>query len=244
MPYPPGVAYVPFTTTNVAGGNLTSITIAWTNLNAVIGDVVLLGWAWQAGMTATNPTGFTQDITSNSTTGSMTSRIFHRTVDGTESGNITFGQNVANRQSATAAVYRGLHPTSPLGGAIQVRQETVSGTTHVNPTYTTTFPDEVVCTMCCERSTTGTTGWTPPASYTERADTTTLATGSGGTVTSWADDGIITNRAAATAVTPGVWTSTNAFATANVTTYTLGLRPLLHAYPRPTLQAVKRASTY
>jgi hypothetical protein len=238
------VSYVPFTTTNVAGGNIATITIAWANLNAVVGDVVLLGWSFQNTMTPTNPTGFTQDITSNSTTGSMTSRIFHKLVDGTESGNITFTISAIGRQAGLAVTYRGLYQTSPLGGTIQARQETVSGTTHANPTYTTTFPDEVVCTMIGERSTTGTNGWTPPASYTERADTTTLATGSGGTVLSWADDGIITNRAAATAVTPGVWTSTNAFATAGVTTYTLGLRPLLNSYPRPTLQAVKRASTY
>jgi hypothetical protein len=230
---------VSFVNSAVAGGNLATITPTWPSVLA--GDTALLAWALQSTTTPTDPGAFTLDQTDNSTSGAMTSRIYHRNCDGTESGSFNLTVSVANRQSAALAAYRGCHSTSPID-AIAVRNETVSGTTHACPSVTTGFADCAVITVISERSTTGTNDWTAPSGYTGRADTTTLATGSGGSITAIADDGLAAGRPAGTVVTPPVWTSANAFATANVVTWTISLRPLLVVGKSP--QTISQYGSY
>jgi hypothetical protein len=230
---------VSFVNSAVAGANLATIAPTWPSVLA--GDTALLTWALQSTMTPTDPGAFVLDQTDNATTGAMTSRVYHRNCDGSETGSFNLTASGANRMSAALAVYRGCHLTSPID-TISVRNEGTSGTTHACPSVTTGFADCVVVTVISERSTTGTNGWTPPSGYTERADTTTLATGSGGTVTAIADDGLASGRSAGTVVTPPVWTSTNAFATANVVIWTISLRPLPVAGKNP--QTISQYGSY
>jgi hypothetical protein len=96
-----------------------------------------------------------------------------------------------------------------------------------------------------ERASSGTTNWT--TSFTERADTMTLATGTGGTICALADDGLATPRTAGVGVTPPNWVSAGAFASANVLTWSIALRPLDSSRPPSrdaARAAVRRAATW
>ena len=206
------------------GGNVTNITdVIWPTVEA--GDVAILGWLGQNTSTQT-ASEFTAIDSVDGDSGASRMSLKYRICNGSEDGGtVSLVGSAANRQCAVLAVWRGLHATSPID-TYAVRDESVSGTTHANPQVTTGFADCVIATLIGERASTGTTGWTAPSGYTERADSTTLATGTGGTICALADDGLATSRPAGTNVTPPVWTSTSGFATANILTWTVSLRPL------------------
>lgn len=227
------------------GANATSFNLTWPSVAA--GDLAILFWLMQNTGTPVNPTGFTLDQTVDGDTGASRMRFQHKVCDGTETGNLTLDAVVSNRHCAVLAVYHGTHATSPID-TWQLRDESVSGTTHASPQVTTGFPDCVIVTAVGERATTGTSNWTAPSGYNERADSTTASTGSGGTICATADDGLASGRASGSNVTPPVWTSATGFATANVLTWTVSVRPL--DQPPPWGQgagsrlAVSRASSW
>jgi hypothetical protein len=228
---------VTFVAADAGGGNVANINTAadpvtWPTVQT--GDVAFILWIMQNTVTPTIPADWTVPATNGSfdgTTGASRYRLMWHLCDGTETGNISLTNSTAggtaNRQSATLAVYRGLDNTNPIDVLAAPRQETVSGTTHACPSVTTGVANAPVITAIGERSTTGTNAWTPPSSpfNNERADSDGAATGSGGTIVAWADDGLSVTRSAGTTVTPGVWTSGNAFSSAGDVTWTMSLNP-------------------
>jgi hypothetical protein len=214
---------------NVANINTAADPVTWPTVAAK--DIALVLWIMQNTVTPTIPAGWTVPGSGSfdGTSGASRYRLMWHLCDGTESGALSLTNTgpTANRQSATLVVYRGLDNTNPIDVLASPLQEAVSGTTHQPPAVTIGVANAPVATAIGERSTTGTNGWTPPSSPfgNERADSTTAATGSGGTIVAWADDGLAVTRSAGATVTPGVWTSGNAFATANVVTWTLSLNP-------------------
>lgn len=238
---------VTFVGSDVGGGNVGTITdLVWPTVQN--DDVALVLWEMVNTVTPTIPSGWTVPTggSVDSTTGSGRYRFMWHACDGTESGalNLTNSGAVVNRQSAALVVYRGLDASNPID-QLASRLENTAGTTHASPSVTTGVTDAVVWVGCGERSTTGTNGWTPPSSpfNNERADSTTAATGSGGTVVACADDGLGVSRSSGTTVTPGVWTSTNGFSTANVVTWTVSLAPLVVATSKPP-QLVSQYGSY
>jgi hypothetical protein len=225
-----------FVSADSGGGNVADIATApdpvtWPSGGSAPqpNDIALIAWIMQNTVTPvttgwTVPTGGSNDLSS----GAGRTRIMWKVCTGSESGTISLTNTgpTANRQSAGLVILRGYDTTNPID-QIQFRAETVAGTTHANPSVTLGVADAGVVTVVAERSTTGTSGWTPPSSpfNNERADSDGAATGSGGTIVAVADDGLATSRSSGTVVTPGVWTSTNGFSTANVGTYTISLKP-------------------
>lgn len=213
---------------NVANINTAADPVVWPAVAAK--DVAFVFWIMQNTVTPVT-TGWTVPANGSfdGTSGASRYRLMWRACDGTESGNVGLTNTgpTANRQCATLVVYRGLDNTNPIDVLASPLQETVSGTTHQPPAVTIGVANAPVITAIGERSTTGTNAWTPPGSpfNNERADSDGAATGSGGTIVAWADDGLAVTRSAGTTVTPGVWTSGNAFATANVVTWTMSLNP-------------------
>lgn len=203
------------------GGNLQDLTgMSWpAGIRA--GDAGVLLWSQQNTFTYAASGGFVDVDTQ--VNGSLQVKLALRVCDGTETGAITLSSSGFNRQSAVLAIYRGLDTARPLA-SYTYRLESVSGATHACPAVTPPEADAVIVTGIGERGSTATSGWTPPAGYTERGDSGSLGRGSGGTITGIADDGLATARKGGAAATPGDWTSTNAFATAIVITWTLALR--------------------
>lgn len=209
---------VDFVGADSGGGNSTSITdLTWPSVAA--GDVALLWWVMTNTTTATNPSGFTLEQQLDGDSGSMRVRFQSKICTGAESGALTLTGDTTNRMSACLAVYRGCHPTSPVN-AFTSNDEGSSVSTHACAAVTPTVPSAVIVTAVSERATTGTTNWT--TSYTERTDSLTLATGTGGTITAIADDGLAAGRGLS-AVTPPNWVSADTFSTANVITWSVAL---------------------
>lgn len=212
------------------GGNVANINTSATKLTwpggFVAGDIALILWVMQNTATPTIPSGWNVDTSVDGTNGASRIRFMWHLCDGTESGDLSLTNSGAlvNRQSAGLAIYRGVDPDSPFDATTTIAQGT-AGTTHANPAIVTGSPDSRVGCGIIERSTTGTNAWTPPTGYSERADSTTDATGSGGTIVAMADDGLAVARKTGTSVTPPVWTSGNAFSTANTVSISFSLRP-------------------
>lgn len=222
----------------IDGGNLLSLAPAWPTVQA--GDVALLWWLMQNTSTPTAsgftlPAGGLQDGTS----GSMRMGLYWRALDGSESGTAALTGTATNRQCAGMAIYRGAHPTAPLSD-FAFLNEASAVSSHACPAVTPQHAGCAIVTAVGERASTGTSGWTAPTGYTERADTDGLASGTGGTVLAIADDGLATSRTVGVGVTPPNWVSTNSFATANVLTWSVALRPLDPAV-RPRLVAARAA---
>lgn len=224
---------VTFVSADAGGGNVANINTAtdpvvWPTVAAK--DIAFVFWIMQNTVTPVT-TGWTVPANGSfdGSSGASRYRLMWKACDGTESGNLSLTNTgpTANRQSATLVVYRGLDNTNPIDVLASPRDETVSGTTHACPSVTTGVANAPVICAIGERATTGTNAWTPPSSpfNNERADSDGAATGSGGTIVAWADDGLAVTRSAGTSVTPGVWTSGNSFATANVVTWTMSLNP-------------------
>jgi hypothetical protein len=210
------------------------------------GDVAVLFWTMINTSTATNPDSFTLNQQFDGSSGAIRMRFQHKILTGSEADALTLTGSVSNKQSAVLAVYRGAHPTSPVD-TWAVRDETVAGATHACPQVTTGYAGCAILTAVGERSSSGTSDWTAPSGYTERADSQLLSGGLAGmTICALADDGLATVRPAGTNVTPPAWTSGNAFSTANVLTWTVSVRPLDPQRP-PVLvatAAVHRAASW
>ena len=224
-PPPAGITFV----AGATGGTATDpITITWPG-GLAADDVALVFWTMQSTTVPTTPSGFTLVTNNDGGAGSIRTYIYRDVLAGSESGSLTLTCNLANRHSACLVIYRGCDPTTPVDGTPSVDTAHTTGTTHNNPAYTPTQANCVILTSIHERATNIDTAWTAPTTpttYTERADTLTLATGSGGTITAVADDGLAAGRDTS-AVTPGVWTGNHGTGTGNIVTYTLALRPLV-----------------
>lgn len=192
--------------TGSAGGNLVTLSLAWSSLTATpaAGDVAFLIWAQGSAQTVTSDlSGWTLVDSQNSTNGAMRTRIYRRVCTGSESGSISGTMNGANRQCFSVVVLRGVNTTSPVN-ASAFRHETVTNTSHVCPNVTPTVAGCMIVTMIGERSSTGSTTISTPggSGYTVRVHSGTAAAGSGGTICGIADDGFSTPHSANVAVTP------------------------------------------
>lgn len=232
-----------------AGGNVATLTgLTWPAVQA--NDVAVMWWLGINSVTWTDPGNFTLINSTDGDTGASRMRLYYRVCTGAETGDVSLVHSAADRQCAVMAIYRGCDPVTPINLTTgwAVRDESASGTTHACPQVTTDVADCVVLTAIGERASSGTTGWTAPPGYTERADSDGLATGTGGTSCALADDGLATSRPAGTNVTPPVWTSTNGFATANILTWTVSIRPAVIGRPpqlvAATAVAVHRAASW
>jgi hypothetical protein len=204
----------------VGGGNVSTFDLTWPAIAA--GDVALVFWVMQNTWTPTTPSGFAVTATNDSSNGALRTYIFQKICDGSETGSLTLASTGVNRNAGGMSIYRGCDQTTPVNQVAWLA-ETVAGTTHANPAVTPTGDNCCIVTAVFERSTSGTTGWDAPAGFVETVDTLTAATGSGGTILAVADDGLDDFWPGGFPVTPPVWTSTNAFSTENVGTYTIAL---------------------
>jgi len=216
---------ITFVGSDVGGGNVATIAagdLVWPAVQA--DDVALLFWTFQNTATPTTPSGFTLVTNNDGGSGSMRTYIYKKVCTGSEDGtDVGCTLSAANRQSACIVVYRGVDTANPVDGTPSVDTSHSTGTTHNNPAYTPTVNNTVILTSIHERATSIDTAWTPPSGYTERADSLTEATGSGGTITAVADDGLAAGRDTSS-VTPPVWTGDHGTGTPNIVTYTLALR--------------------
>lgn len=187
------------------------------------GDCALLWWTMVASATPTDPSGFDLKQAHLGDSGSIESRFYRKICDGTESGALNLDANAFNRQSAVLLVLRDTDLVEPVD-TWAVRDEGSNVTSHSAPQVVTgATPGCVGVTAVAERASSGTTNWT--TSWTERADSTTLANGSGGTITAVADDGLALNRGAGSVIAPPNWVSGNSFASDNVTVWTVSIAP-------------------
>lgn len=212
-----GISYVGG---DVGGGNVADIVdLAWP-AGVAPRQCALLVWTYLSTSTPVNPVGWEVMSVVTGDSGSMVSQFCRRQCDGTESGAVTLSAPPANRQSAVLGVYRGTHPVDGLDNWA-FRDEGAATTSHACPPITTGYDGCVVCSAVSERATSGTADYTTTS--TERLDTGALATGSGGTTTAWADDGLATYRPKSTVVTPPPWVGT--ISTGNAITWAISLRP-------------------
>lgn len=203
------------------GGNVSSIAnLSWPG-GVLDGHVAFLLWAASATTVFTTPTGFT--LVDTGTTG-LGSKLYVRTCDGTESGTLQCDADNFNRMSVCLGVWSDIDPLNPID-AYALRDEPSSISSHDCPSITTGVDDAAIIVGVSERASSGTTAWTPPFGYTEREDTLTLATGSGGTITGIADDGLSVSRLAGTLVTPPDYVSGTGFSSGNVYTWTISVKP-------------------
>lgn len=205
------------------GGNLATLTPAWP-AGLQSGDVALLVWSVQNTSSPTAPAGWTQ-IGSSTTAGSLTSLLFWRLLDGTESGTVSLTCGTINRQSANLVVQRGMDPTAPID-SFAVRAESATASTHPAPSVSTTTGDPVIWTFYGERSSSGTNDAVPGTGFVDRADSLTQGGGTGGTIAASAQEFPLVGRAIGTTVTPPDWTSGNGFAAPAVVTWTVALQRL------------------
>lgn len=243
---------ITFVGSDVGGGNVATIAagdLVWPTVQA--DDVALLFWTMSTTVTPTTPTDFTLVTNNDGGAGSLRTYIYRKVCTGSEDGtDVGCTVSLATRQSACIVVWRGVNTTTPVDGTPSFDGTHTTGTTHDNPAYTPSVSGCAIVTSIHERATNVDTAWTPPTDYTERADTLTEATGSGGTITAVADDGLLVSNPSGTPVTPGVWTGNHGTGTPNIGTYTLALRPsgtdatvtpatvaVVAAAPTPTLSA-------
>ncbi|WP_433225623.1 hypothetical protein [Actinomadura formosensis] len=201
------------------------------------GDCALLFWTMVSTATPTDPGGFALKQSYDGDSGSIRSRFYRKVCAGTESGALTLSTpGTANRQSAVLLVLRAAHATEPVD-TWAIRDENANTASHACPGVVTGFAGCVGVTAVAERASTGTSGWT--TTWTERADSTTLAGGAGGTITAVADDGLAAGRAQGSTITPPNWVSGNSFASDNVTVWTVSVRPAITDQTVPAGQAAE-----
>lgn len=207
------------------GGNVTALTtanstpITWP-AGVQAGDIALLAWSFgDSTVTATDPTSQTFTLIAQVTDGNLKSRLLKRICDGSETGTISgWSTSLQNRQTAVLYVVRGY---SDLGGSVS-RQETVTGTSHDCPAITSASgaaDGDSIVVIGADRA--GSTTASPPAGFSERTGTEGAAVGTGGTITTIADDGLSTG--ATLPVDPAAFTGYVSSGTA--VTWTIALRP-------------------
>lgn len=213
-----------FVGANGNGGNVAALTTAnsfpvtWP-AGVQAGDLAILAWSFgDSTVTVTSdPTGFT--LVSQTNDGNLQSRILRRTCTGTESGALSgWLLSLANRQSAVLYVVRGYGSV----GGFTSRAETVTGTSHDCPAITTASGaanGDSIIIIGADRA--GSTAASPPAGFSERTGSEAVAAGTGGTITTIADDGLSTG--ATLPVDPAAFTGYVSSGTA--VTWTIALRP-------------------
>ncbi|MFD0902323.1 hypothetical protein [Actinomadura sediminis] len=190
------------------------------------GDLAVLAWNGDDSATWTNPAPLAL-LGSEVSGGTQESRVYYRVCDGiNETGSLSLTQSTINKQTAIIVVYRGVHQSLPID-AWDSRAETVTGTTHANPSVTTVNANTAALAIIQERATDSSPNYTPPSGYTERANPTPVG-GGGSTSAAIADDGLAVARAAGTTFAPPAWS--NGISTDNVITWTITLRPLSEAH--------------
>lgn len=216
-----------FVNSEVGGANATSMTdLLWPS-GIAAGDFAFIGWVASSGVTMTDVPTFTAISNQVGDSGTMQARTYGRILTGSEvvGAALQLDCSAINRHCACLWVGRGLHASTPADAwSVPWADESASVSTHASPSATPNFNEDVILTFACERATTGSTSLTGPGgAYTKRADTTTLATGSGGTICALADD-LATGKTSGTPYTPGNWASGSGFSTANFMIFTLALR--------------------
>lgn len=105
--------------------------------------------------------------------------LYRFAVSGVPGSTVTVGWTGANSKAvAWCAAYSGVHPTTPI--QVHSAGPETSGsavTAHTTPTASATGPGLLVEAVADRNSTT--TGWNPPGTFTERADTSTGGSGAG-----------------------------------------------------------------
>lgn len=205
-----------------AGENIKILPIAWP-AGVAAGDVAILCWSSSAAQTTTVPSGFVR-AGSVTTSAGLRSEVYRRVCTGDEGGSLQLSSSGINRQSATLVVERGVSGAQPID-VFASRSEAAAGTSHASPPVTTVRADVIVYRFYSERSTNGTNNAVPGSGYAERADSGASGWGSGGTITAAAQESPLVSRPAGATISPPAWTSGNGFATANVVTWTVALRP-------------------
>jgi hypothetical protein len=182
-----------------SGGLVATLTLTFPTVQA--GDKAFIFWAHTSPATVSvDPTaaGFAYaDYYSDSTLGR---RLYIKTCTGTEGGStITFTVAAAQLMSAVMVVYRGC-----TIGAISTWYETGTDLIKDPPAQIITRPDETLVSAVCEKVTTGTASYTPPAGVTKRQEHANV--GTNGITSAVGDDLPSPVRAVGTAVAPGSWT--------------------------------------
>lgn len=188
------------------------------------GDWALLWWIYLNTATiVTDASGFSLE-SSVDASGSSRNRFYSRKCDGTEGGaSIPLEVSALNRQCAGLVVYRGFHEIDAVDNFASL-DEASTVSSHPTASVTPNNPDCAIITAVMERASTGTSSWTIAAPYADRVDAAVV--GSGGTSLGIADDGLNVLRSPNVAVTPPNWVSGNAFASANVVTWSVALHPI------------------
>lgn len=214
---------ISYVSSATAGGNTTTLNVTWPAGGSApaAGDVAILIWGHSSGNTVTvDPSGFTLEQGQNSAQGSLRTRIYYKVCAGTESGTLAMTMNGTNRQVCSLVIYRGCDQTDPIN-AISFRNEGASAvTSHVCPAVTPAVAGCVILSLVGERLSTGSSNYTTTP-YTERADSGSLGSGSGGTTCAVGDDGLATSHSSGSPVTPPDWVGN--VAAAGVTTWSLAL---------------------
>lgn len=205
--------------TSAGAQNLVTANLTWPAV--VAGDWAFLFWGTISSSGLTDPTGFGTVFHTANTSGTMRNSLYLKKCDGTESGSLACTAAIAQRHAASMSVYRGLHPTSPIHAQTNFDQVAISPI--VQPSAVTpTIPNTVALTAVLERASpaVNNTAWSIGGSFTERADSLLLGTGSGGVIVAIADD-LVTERPPGVAVTPAAWNGDNG--TGNVNDYAYSL---------------------
>ncbi len=121
-----------------------------------------------AGMTGA--TGFTQQGSSYSGTGSNFGKVFKRAADGTEGSSFSFGQN--DTSVVLMITFRGHDTTTPFDVDPTWSQGSSGQTLHIAPSITTVATNTGLCCVFSTTSDLNTASYLPPASpaMTEQGD--------------------------------------------------------------------------
>lgn len=219
---------------NAATGNAnntTTINLTWPTVDP--DDTALLFWGiGNSILPASTPSGFSLVTNQDSTQGNSRAYIYRKQTAGSEDGTtLTLTTDLANRQTAALCIWRGCDPTNPIGDWEWLSHQGTANASHPCPQITIPRTGSQVVVAVFERNTNGTSQWTPPTGYTERADI--VRVGTGGTATGVSDDGLVIARTLNDVVTPPDYVSGNTptpFASASVQNFTIALQPPASGY--------------
>lgn len=173
-----GIAFVDKATAQ-ANNSVPSIVIPST---AAVGDYFLLKYGGTSTITVTDPAGWAAPVVS-ADSGNIRARWWlHKIASGEPGSTISPTLSGTTRWELEGTVYRGVNATTPLDGTVGVASDNVAQTTHPTGSATSTGTGRMVVTGCWQRSgsiggvATGTSVWTPPATYTLRSTVASAAT--------------------------------------------------------------------
>lgn len=169
--------------------------------------------------------------------------VLKRKIDGTESGNLSFTTDTAQRHSCVGVAYRGVDDVIPATTPTNPPVTTGGGTTtttHVAPAITPGTTNPCLLYIHSERASAGNSTSTVPAGTTKRKEASLV--GTGGTYQCVADDGLSTAHANGVLVaSPGNFTTT--VATGRYHTFALALTRIPFSLPPTSTKPLMGAST-